>query len=220
MLSVPIYNESGEPIGSESIDEQLLGGEVNAPLLKQAVVMYHANLRQGTVAQKTRAEVAGSTRKLYRQKGTGRARMGNLRTPVRRGGGNAFPRKPRDYRQDMPRKMRRLARNQAVLAKIEGAAACIVDGFKFDEPKTKRFASLLSAIKVDKGCVFAINGLDPDLYRSGRNIPRIEIMNVADLNAFAILSRPKLIFTRAAFEAFRAGLAATQGIAEPASEQG
>lgn len=203
MLSVPVYNEAGQKIGDEQLDEALLGGEVNAALLKQALVMYQANRRQGTVSQKTRGEVEGSTRKIYRQKGTGRARMGPCRSPVRRGGGRAFPRKPRDFRQDMPRTMRRAARDQAVLAKIRSDQAVIVDGLKFEAPKTKRFAALLKAVQADAGCVFATAGVDQTIYRSGRNIPRTYIMNVADLNALDILSRRRLIFTRDAFTTFR-----------------
>ena len=209
MLNVPVYNESGKQIGDEQIDEALLGAPINTALLKQAVVMYHANCRQGDAAQKTRAEVVGSTRKLFRQKGTGRARMGNVRTPVRRGGGRAFPRKPRSFRQDMPRKMRRLARNQAVLVKIQNSEVLIVDGLKFDEPKTKRFAALLHALQADRGCVFAINGLDPTLLKSGRNVPRADIVNVSDLNAREILVRRRLVFTKDAFETFRQTVAAS-----------
>jgi large subunit ribosomal protein L4 len=203
MLNVPVYNESGEEIGQEQIDAALLGGALNLALLKQAVVMYHANRRRGNVAQKTRGEVAGSCRKIFRQKGTGRARMGNIRTPVRRGGGRAFPRKPRDFRLDMPRTMRRLARNQAVLAKIQSSDAVIVDGVVFDEPKTKRFAELLRALHADRGCVFATNGVDRTLVKSGRNLARAEVVNVADLNAFDILARRRLVFTKDAFETFR-----------------
>jgi len=211
MLSIPVYNESGEQVGTEQIDETLLGGQVNAALLKQAVVMYRANQRQGTVAQKSRGQVEGSTRKLYRQKGTGRARMGAIRTPVRRGGGRAFPRRPRDFRQDMPRKMRRLARNQAVLSKIQSQEALIVEGLKFEEPKTQRFARMLRAVRAERGCIFATDGGDENLYKSGRNIPRTVIMNVADLNAGVILSRRHLIFTREAFDKFRDLVAAGKG---------
>lgn len=203
MLSVPVYNESGQQVGSEEIDPALLGGSVNPALLKQALVMYHANRRQGTVAQKSRGEVAGSTRKLYRQKGTGRARMGTIRTPVRRGGGRAFPRKPRDFRQDMPKAMRRLARNQAVLAKIQSQDALIVDGLRFDQPKTRRFAAMLRALHSEGGCVLATKGVDRTLYLSGRNVPRTQITDVAALNAFDILTRRRLIFTREAFAALR-----------------
>jgi large subunit ribosomal protein L4 len=203
MLSVPVYNESGKQIGAEEIDAAVLGGKVNPALLKQAVVMYQANRRQGTVAQKSRSEVEGSTRKLHRQKGTGRARMGNVRTPIRRGGGRAFPRRPRDFGQAMPRKMRRLARNQAVLAKIQSQDALILDGIAFEEPRTQRLATLLQAVQADRGCIFATNGVDTNLVKSGRNLPRARVMNVADLNAFDVLSRRRLVFTKDAFDSFR-----------------
>lgn len=206
MLSIPIYNESGQQVGTEDLDLAALGGELNAPLLKQAVVMYHANQRQGDGVQKTRADVRGSTHKLYRQKGTGRARMGNARTPVRRGGGCAFANKGRDFRQEMPKKMRRLARNQAVLAKIQSEAALIIEGLGFDAPKTKRLATMLAALQSERGCVLATAGVDRHLYRSGRNIQRTEVLDVAELNAFMILSRRKLIFTKEAFDQFRQSL--------------
>ncbi|HMQ14424.1 MAG TPA: 50S ribosomal protein L4 [Phycisphaerae bacterium] len=211
MLQVPVYNEKGDAVGQEQIDEALLGGELNIPLLKQAVVMYQANRRQGSVAQKTRSEVEGSTRKIYRQKGTGRARMGPVRQPVRRGGGRAFPRKPRDFGKDMPRKMRRLARDQAVLAKIQSNDVAIVDGVRFESPQTKRFAAMLRSCGTERGCVLATNGRDELLYKSGRNIPRVEVMDVAELNAYAVLSRPRLIFTREAFARFRENLGAQRG---------
>lgn len=203
MLTVPVYNDAGQQIGQEQIDEALLGGRLNPALLKQAVVMYHANRRQGTVAQRSRGEVTGATRKLYRQKGSGRARAGTVRTPIRRGGGRAFPRKPRQYGLRMPKKMRRLARNQAVLAKVQSQDALIVDGLVYDEPKTRRLAALLQALHADRGCVLATNGADRNLVRSGRNLPRTEIMNVNDLNAFDILRRRRLVFTKEAFETFR-----------------
>ena len=203
MLSVPVYNEAGEQIGSEQIDAALLGDEVNPALLKQALVMYHANRRQGHAVTRGRRDVHGSSRKLFRQKGTGRARMGNARTVIRRGGGVAFAKSVRDFRQAMPKRMRRLARNQAVLAKIQSDEALIVDGLTFESPKTARFAALLKNIDATRGCVFATAGLDTMTYKSGRNIPRAEIRVVAELNAGDILSRRKLIFTRAAFAAFR-----------------
>lgn len=203
MVNVPVYNATGEKVGEEALDEALLGGEPNPLLLKQAVVMYHANQRQGNAKTKTRAEVQGAARKLYRQKGTGRARMGNARTPVRRGGGMAFAKRPREFRQRMPVKMRRTARNQAVLAKIRSEDALIVDGLKIDAPKTAPFARLLAALQAQRGCVFATRGIDQNVYRSGRNIPRTEIVDVATLNAFQILSRRKLVFTREAFERFK-----------------
>lgn len=208
MLDVPVYNPTGEKVGSESLDPAQLakGGELNASLLKQAIVMYHANLRQGTKAQKTRAEVVGSSRKLYRQKGTGRARTGNLRNPIKRGGGVAFAAKPRDFRKAMPVKMRRAARNQAILARAQSNDILIVDGLKLDTPKTKTVASFLSSIDIHKGCTLATAGRDEMLLKSIRNIPRAELLDVADLNAFAVMQRPKLIFTADAFQQFKAQL--------------
>lgn len=204
MLSVPIYDTDGRKTGDESIDEAVLGGTVNAALLKQAVVRYQANRRQGTVRTKSRADVEGSTRKLYRQKGTGRARMGNVRTCVRRGGGMAFAKRPRDFRQAMPTKMRRLARNQAVLSKIRSAQALIIEGLKIETPKTAPLARLLAAVEAGRGCVLATAGVDYAVYKSGRNIPRTAVMDVANLNAYDILAHRKLIFTREAFDRFRA----------------
>ncbi len=211
MVSVPVFNPSGEKVGDETIDEALLGGRVNAALLKQAVVAYQANRRQGTVQTKSRGDVAGSTRKIYRQKGTGRARMGPVRTPQRKGGGMAFAKRPRDFRQALPTKMRRQARNQAVLAKIRSDDALIIDGLKVDAPKTAPFAKMLAALKADRGCVFATNGIDFPVYKSGRNIPRTEITDVAGLNAYQILSRRKLVFTREAFGRFKEILGAGSG---------
>ncbi|TWT42251.1 50S ribosomal protein L4 [Phycisphaerae bacterium RAS1] len=208
MLNVPVLSETGEQIGSEAIDAALLGGKVRASLLKQALVMYHANQRQGNAVNKRKSDVEGSTRKLYKQKGTGRARRGAVRTPVMKGGGRAFAKKPREYRQAMPKQMRRLARDQAVLAKIQSSDACIVDGLIFDAPKTRRFAAMLHKVHADRGCVFATRGADAMLHRSGRNIPKIDVMDVAELNAQQILLRRKLIFTRDAFAAFRETLSA------------
>jgi large subunit ribosomal protein L4 len=203
MVSVPVYNPSGEKVGDETIDEALLGGRVNAALLKQAVVAYHANRRQGTVQTKSRADVEGASRKIYRQKGTGRARTGNVRAPQRRGGGMAFAKRPREYRQALPTKMRRQARNQAVLAKIRSDDALIIDGLRIETPKTAPFAKMLAAVKADGGCVFATKGIDFPLYKSGRNVPRTDITDVAGLNAYQILSRRKLVFTREAFGRFK-----------------
>src|ERR1041385_9386001 len=119
MIEVPVYNQSGSKVSTRPVREAKLGGSVRINLLKQALVMYHANKRQGTSRTLARGEVAGSTRKIYRQKGTGNARMGTIRQPVRKGGGHAKQKRPKDWRQAMPKKARRLARNSAILAKIQ-----------------------------------------------------------------------------------------------------
>lgn len=200
MIDVPVYNMEGQKSGSVQIDPALLGGEVRPLLLKQAVVMYQANIRQNTSATKSRGMVKGSTRKLYRQKGTGNARMGNIRTNVRRGGGVAFAKGAQNYTQVLPKKMRRLARNNAILAKLLAGDVAVVDGLKFEKPRTRLFATMMRAIGADRGCTVALERDDRLIYLSGRNIPRTEVKPVRELNAYDVLRRRKLLFTREAFD--------------------
>ena len=143
MIDLPVYDKQGKEVDRVQIDEAVFGGRVRPALLKQAIVMYHANKRQGTAATKSRGMVAGSTRKLYRQKGTGRARMGTNRTAIRKGGGVAFAKTARDFSQRMPKKQRRLARDSAVLGKLLSDDALVIDQLSFESPKTKEFATTL-----------------------------------------------------------------------------
>src|SRR5687768_18156249 len=142
MIEVPVYNLKGERLESMQVDEAKLGGEVRTNLLKQALVMYHANQRQGTVRTLARGEVAGSTRKMFRQKGTGNARTGGIRNPIKKGGGHAKQKRPKEWRQSMPQKARRLARNSALLLKFQNNDVRVVSEFKFDAPKTKPVADM------------------------------------------------------------------------------
>lgn len=201
MIDVPVFNMSGEQTGTMQIDEDSLGRWVRNDLLKQAVVMWRTNQRQGSARTKNRSRVEGSTRKLYRQKGTGNARMGPARTNIRRGGGVAFAKLDRNYRQDMPKKMKQLARRSALLAKLKSNAVAVVDPVSMTEPKTKVFQGMLTKLGADKGCVLALAKPDEVIYKSGRNIPKTEIMPAYELNAYEILRRRKLLFTREAFEA-------------------
>src|SRR5687768_4701513 len=137
MIEVPIYNQTGEKVDTIQVDEAKLGGEVRKNLLKQALVMYHANQRQGSVRTLARGEVAGSTRKMFRQKGTGNARTGGIRNPIKKGGGHAKQKRPKDWRQAMPKKARRLARNSAILSKLQSGDVRVVSELKFEAPKTK-----------------------------------------------------------------------------------
>jgi large subunit ribosomal protein L4 len=200
MIDVPVYNMEGKKSGSVQIDPDLLGGEVRPKLLKQAVVMYQANVRQNTSATKSRGMVKGSTRKLYRQKGTGNARMGTIRTNLRRGGGVTFAKGGQNFEQVLPKKMRRLARNNAILAKLLAGDVAVVDGLKFEKPRTKLFATMMRAIGADCGCTVALERDDRSIYLSGRNIRRTEVKPVRELNAYDVLRRKKLLFTRAAFD--------------------
>ena len=200
MIELPVYNQSGQEVGKLSVDEKQLGGEVNAALLKQAVVMYHANLRQGTVATRGRGDVEGSTRKLYKQKHTGSARRGNIRTNVMKGGGMAFAKRPRDFRQSMPTRQRRLARNNAILAKIESKQIKILDQLSLPQAKTKEMARVLSALKIDRSVLIAPAKTDQTLVLSSRNIPNASIKPALEINAYDILKAKTLLMTREAME--------------------
>jgi len=202
MIDVAVYNREGKEVESLRVDTTVLGGSVRYPLLKQAIVMYQANKRVGTAATKDRSMVAGSDAKLYRQKGTGNARVGNRRTNIRVGGGVAFAKVKRDFSKAMPKKQRRLATDSAVLAKLLSNNVVVVDGLEFEGPKTKEFAGVLSNLKIERSCLVATNGADANVYKSARNIPRIDVMPLAELNAGAICSHQKLLFTKQAILSF------------------
>ena len=197
MIEVPIYNQSGQEVEKFKIDEAKFGGgEVNKALLKQALVMYHANQRQGTVRTQARGEVAGSTRKMFRQKGTGNARTGGIRNPIKVGGGHAKQKRPKEWRQALPKKARRLATNHAILAKIQSGDVRVIDAIKFEQPKTKFVAQMYKALGIDRTCLVAINGRDEALERSARNLGRTTLTTVAQLNAWDILRNRTLLMTK------------------------
>ena len=200
MLSVPVCNMTGDRTGEVEIDPAVLGSKVRVRLMKQAVVAFLDHQRQHSARTKGRSDVEGSTRKLYRQKGTGNARAGTLRTPLRRGGGRAFARRGPRRRKVFPKQMRRLARDSAILAKVTANEVVIVEELHLDEVKTKSMASMFSALGVDRGCVLATRGFDRNVFLSGRNIPRIDIRIVDELSAYEILRRPKLIFSKNSWE--------------------
>src|ERR671912_1332502 len=160
MIEVPIYNQQGTKVDTFHLAPAKLGGEVRTNLLKQAVTMYHANQRQGTVRTLARGEVAGSTRKLFRQKGTGNARTGGIRNPIKVGGGHAKQKRPKDWRQAMPKKARRLARNSAILSKIQSNDIRVIDQIALDQPKTKLMAGVFKALGIDRSCLLALSGRD------------------------------------------------------------
>jgi large subunit ribosomal protein L4 len=206
MIDVPVFDMKGASLGSEQIDEALLGGHVRYPLLKDAVVAFEASQRQGTVQTKTRAMVHGASRKLYRQKGTGRARAGNIRTPVRRGGGHTFAKINRDFTRSLPRRMRRLARNSAILAKLKSGSALIVDSIQFDAPKTKAFAGMLSAVGIKGTCLVTLSERDENAWKSGRNIPGVNVLPLEALNAYHVLQPGRVVFSRDAFTRLKSEL--------------
>ena len=195
MLEVPVYNPSGERIDTLAVDEAAFGGKPNAPLLKQAMVAYQASARQGSAATRSRGMVHGSTRKLYRQKGTGFARRGASRTVVMRGGGVAFAKRPGNAAKRLPRKMRKAALRSAILAKILGGDLAVVDGLTIETPRTRVIAEMLTAIGIDRSCVLATADRDRAVYLSGRNIPDLTIRTVQELNAYEVAARRKMLVT-------------------------
>lgn len=195
MLSLPVYDTEGRQVDTMKIDEALFGTRVNVALLKQAIVAYHANRRRGTAATKGRAEVEGSTRKLFRQKGTGNARRGNIRTNLLRGGGAAFAKKPRDFRQKLSKNMRRAALRSAILAKMLGNDLLLIQGLSVKAPKTAVMAGVLRRLKIDRSCLLTLAERDHNLYLSSRNIPNLTVRTAEELNAFDVATRQKMLMT-------------------------
>lgn len=199
MIDIAVYNKEGKEVESLQVDEGVFGGYVRNALLKQAIVMYHANKRVGTAATKSRGMVNGSTRKLFKQKGTGNARVGNARTGKRVGGGVTFAKVARDFSKRMPRKQRALATDSAILAKLLSGSVCIVDELSFEAPKTKDFALILGKLNIDRSCLVAIGEYNDNLYKSARNVPKVAVMPISDLNAGDICNRQKMLITKDAF---------------------
>ncbi len=199
MIDLVVYNTDGQEVESLKVDEAVFGGSVRYPLLKQAIVMYHANKRVGTAATKSRSMVAGSSRKLFRQKGTGNARVGNIRTGKRVGGGVTFAKSLRDFGKRMPKKQRRLARDSAILAKLLSNNVVVVDGLNFEKPKTKDFIGILNNLKIERSCLVTISSEDVNLCKSANNIPKVAVIPVDELNAGDICNHRKMLFTKEAF---------------------
>ena len=220
MIEVPVYNAAGDKLDSLQVDPANFGGEVNKQLLHDAVVMYQANRRSGTHKAKTRGEVAGSKKKMFRQKGTGHARAGSRRSNKRVGGGVAHGPLPRDYSYSMPKKARRLATRMALLSKFQDEEAFIVDGLSLEAPKTKAVADLLKKVGVvEQSCLIATAGVDTFLYLSSRNIDRVEIMPTNELNTLSVLKQKRLMLTRQAFEELLNAGAKSEASTETTSEE-
>jgi len=199
-----VYNRQGESVGTVAIDPEEFGGKVNKQLLHDVVLMYLANQRAGTHSTLRRGEVAGSTKKLFRQKGTGNARVGTRRTNKRRGGGTAKGPKPRDYEYHLPKKAVRAATRMAILSKFQDQEAVIIEDLTLGEIKTKQVASLLGALKLDETtCLLGTAGSDRNLYLSARNIPGVEVLPADQFNTYIVLKQKRLVLTRAALEALR-----------------
>ncbi len=197
-MQVPIYSLAGDVIEHIEISDEVFGVPFNQAVVHQAMVRQQANARQGTANTKTRGEVSGSTRKLFRQKGTGRARAGSIRSPLRRGGGITFGPKPRSYRQAMPKKMRQLALRCVLSAKAGDGELVVLEQLKLDEPKTKEMVRILAALGVDSSALIVTSEPEDNVVKSARNLPRIKTTPASLLNVVDILTYKMLLMTVAA----------------------
>ncbi len=206
MLTLKVHNREGQEVGTVEVDPAEFGGEVNRQLLHDVVLMHLANQRAGTHSTLRRGEVAGSTKKLFRQKGTGNARVGTRRSNKRKGGGTAKGPKPRDYEYHLPKKAVRAALRMALLSKFQDQEAVIVDELPAPEIKTKNVATVLKALNLkDTTCLIGIPDYDPNLYKSARNIEGVEVLPTAQFNTYTVLKQKRLLLTKAALEQLRKG---------------
>jgi large subunit ribosomal protein L4 len=196
MIELPIYNQEGKEIEKLKVDETVFGTEVNRPLLNQVIRMYEVALRRGTASTKMRGEVAGSTRKPWKQKHTGRARAGTIRSPLWRHGGITFGPKPRDYSFTVPQKVRKTALNQAILSKLKDNETVIIDVLNAEKPRTKQIVSTLKNIGINKSCLIGIKETNRFLHLSARNITGVTLLPIKDFNAYDVLKHQRLLLTR------------------------
>ncbi|MGD0795009.1 MAG: 50S ribosomal protein L4 [Dehalococcoidales bacterium] len=200
-MQLPVYNLAGEVVRQIEVSDKVFGAPFNEAVVHQVMVGMQANARQGTSSTKTRSMVSGSTRKLFRQKGTGEARAGSVKSALRRGGAITFGPHPRDYRQDTPRKMRRIALRCVLSAKASGGELKVLEGFDFEEPKTKRMIEVLTALGVEFSALIVMPESEPNVIKSARNLPQINTTNVNVINILDIMSHQTLLMTEAAVRA-------------------
>ncbi len=204
MATLPVFNRSGAEVGKYEIDPAEIAPKISQQLLHDVVVMYQANLRQGTHRTKGRGEVAGSTKKMYRQKGTGNARAGSRRSGVRRGGGHIFALRPRDYSYRLPRKAVQAATRMAIAHKLNQNSVVVIDELSMAAPKTKEVATILKTLGLAGASTLVTTaGLDVNVYKSARNIDKVTVSPVADLNALSVLMPRKMLVTKAALDAIK-----------------
>ncbi len=199
MATANVYNRTGKSVGTVDLSDTLFGQKVHKQALYESVRNYLANQRQGTHDTQTRSEVAYSGSKLYRQKGTGRARAGSARTPVRVGGGVAFGPHPRDYSYKLPKKIKRLALRSALSDRAAAERVSVVEDFSMDAPKTAEMAKLLGGMPLaGRHTLVVLPAGSEVLYKSLRNIKGVRVLRYTDLNAYSILWADNVVFTKEA----------------------
>jgi large subunit ribosomal protein L4 len=213
-VQISVYNNAGQEIDKIEVDEAIFGVQPNEAVVHQALVRQLANSRQGTADTKTRREVSGSSRKLYRQKHTGMARAGNKRSPLRRGGGIIFGPHPRSYRQALPKKMRRLAIRSILSAKAAGEELKVIDSFGLEEPKTKQMAQVLQALGIKSSALLVTADLDTTVFKSARNIAMVKTLPASMLNIVDLISHNTLLMTVDAVRRVEAMLGKERAVSE------
>lgn len=200
MASLPILNTTGKETGTLELPEQVFTGRVNKALLHQAVVMYQACLRQGNASTKERGSVSGGGVKPWRQKGTGRARQGSIRSPLWSGGGVVFGPHPRDFRYSISKKMRRAALRESLNAKFQAKNLVCIDAVRGPIKKTKEFAGILTALKLRGRILALLDGFDQSVRLASRNIAHLEMLRTEDVTAYDILRNKTLLLTKDSFQ--------------------
>ncbi len=199
-MDVKVLSLDGRAVGMLTLDDAVWGGEVNTPLLSQAVAMYRTNLRRGTASTKTRAHVSGGGKKPWKQKHTGRARAGSTRSPLWRHGGIVFGPKPRDMSYRLPQSIRRLALLESLKGKLRDQELLVVEDIQSEKPKTKPFAALAKIFNVERKSVIVLDENRESVVKSLRNLAYFDLRQSDNLNAFDVLNSHKLIITKRAFE--------------------
>jgi large subunit ribosomal protein L4 len=206
-MKLPVYTRTGAEAGREvELDDAVFGLEPNDHAIWLDVRAIQAHMRQGTHKTKERAEVSRSTRKLYRQKGTGNARVGSGKSPTRKGGGTIFGPRPHEYNVRVNRKTKQLARRSALAHKITGGALRVLETFTLDAPKTRDIAAVLKSHGVSGRVLLLTNGLDETLFRSARNIPGVEVRSAAEASTLDLMGARTLILSEGAVEALTEAL--------------
>ena len=201
-MKVEVLSIDGKSTGrSVNLPDDIFGIEPNEHVIYLSVKQHLANKRQGTHKAKERAEITGSTRKIKRQKGTGTARAGSIKSPVFRGGGRVFGPRPRNYGFKLNKKVRRLAKSSALSAKAAAGDIMLIEDFTFDEPKTSKFVEVLKGLDLDgTKSLLVTNEVDANLHLSSRNLKKSKVMNARDLFPYAILDAQKLLLTESSVE--------------------
>ncbi|MGE7987594.1 50S ribosomal protein L4 [Lysinibacillus fusiformis] len=200
MTKVSVLSQTGASVGEIELSDAIFGIEPNEAVLFDAVVAQRASLRQGNHKVKNRSEVAGGGRKPWRQKGTGRARQGSIRSPQWRGGGVVFGPTPRSYSYKLPKKVRRLALKSALSAKVVEQNFLVLDALTLAAPKTKEFTKILKDLSLEKKSLFVTADLDENVALSARNIPGVTVLTANGINVLDLLGHEKVVFTKSAVE--------------------